>query len=769
MRERTDTSRHPEDVEHCRKVLAGLNPKAIAEALEVEGDFKARRHHDMRACLQRLFDAGVSSSVVAGALGVTTGVVQSHWRNMGLSSRVRPIADLPGEVWKRVPGWKLEVSNLARVRTLAGRLIVATIEKGKPRVRYTGSDADPTEKRMFTLASLVLAAFAGEPFERTARHLDGNTLNCRPENLAPDKLIYHRSQGPTYMVDPDPAAVAQCRCILSETSIPVSVVEAFLTHRGDRNRQQWRDAETCIRALVAADVSSRTIAGAMGVLVRVVTARREKLGIGAAPLVEPDRRPGEKWRRVPGYRAKVSTLGRVTGARGALLAGKMKHGRPRVRLEPDGSGKPTTVTLASVVLGTWKGLPIDAPAKHRDGDVRNCRLSNLEPGVQGYRPDARRADRPWTRREDLLLKKATSYAEAASLTGHTVAYARKRMQLLGIELQMPTGSRRGVTAPLEFRNFSALEQCVAVLQDAGVEERTINLGLNIIKQDKGEFALKCEAVNHCISTLHAAGVPHRKIREAVGLVTITYHRHLHALGIKTPPNRPKGWLTMSGPIDHRDGEEWRQIPGLSHLVSSEGRVATEDGWLISPHINRRGTRQVCLVRNGRRTYTVLVQRLVVMAFKPEMSTRLVRHLNGDLLDDRVTNLIPSFIPKTEVAETVVTRRTGNVSDTAGPARGSIPRGEPLWAQADAIVPRGMEDDVRADLVSEMVMLVMDGRARTMAEAFGKARTAYNRMMGVWSEVSLDTPLGDDGGATRIDMLTSDSEFVDTGQVRARRS
>lgn len=772
MRSRTDSSRNPVDVETCRKALHGLNPLAIAQALEVEGDFKKRRREDMRACLQRLFDADLSSVVVAGGLGVTAGVVADHWRNMGLKARARPKPDLPGEVWKRLPGWRMEVSSEGRVRNLAGRHIKISVERGKLWVRHTGSDADPQEKRMFSVATVVLAAFSGTELNRKAVHRDGDALNCRLANLAPGEVIHHRSMGPTYLVEPDLSAAQECRQVLSETDIPRAVVDGFLTHRqGDRTREQWRDADLCIRALVEAKVPTRTIADGMGVLIRVVTARREKMGLGTMPRVTAGRLPGEKWLRIPGHKGKVSTLGRYIGAHDTLVAGTVgRGGRPRVKITPLDGSPDHTVMIASLVLGVWRGYPLTVPARHKNGDLLDCRLKNLEVGMQGIRPCRKRGDSPWTRRHDNLLRKAASYAEAATLTGHTEAYARKRMRLLGIELQMPNGSRRGVTAPLEFRNFSALEQCIAVLQDAGVGDRTINLGLNIIKQGKGEFALKGEAVNHCIATLHAAGVPHQKIREAVGLVLTTYHRRLRDLGIKTTPRRPEGWRTMTGPIDHREGEEWRQIPGLTQMVSSEGRVATADGWLISPATNaRKGQRQVGLTLKDGTRYTALVQRLVVKAFKPEMNSRLIRRLNGDMLDDRAENLIPSYIATPETVAVVTRARRGNLSDSEGPARGSIPRSEPLWAQADALVPRGIEDDVRGDLISEMVLLVMDGRAKTITEAFGKARTAYNRMMGVWSETSLDTPLGDDGGASRIDMLTSDSEFVSTGQVRARRA
>lgn len=680
--------------------------------------------------------------------------------------------DLTTEAWRKVPGWALEVSNHARVRTLRGRPIKPSTARGKVWIRYTGSDEDPQAKRMFSLASMVLAGFRGEPLNRTAKHLNGDALNCRLENLEPDKLIYDHSEGPQHYVEPKPAAVLECRRVLSETDIPGAVVEAVLAHReGHRTRQQWRDAEGCIRALVAAKLSTRTIADGMGVLIRVVTARREKMGIGAAPRCAPDRVSGEQWRCIPGYKGRVSNLGRFIGASGAIIPGAIgKGGRPRVKLTPIDEAPDRNVMIASLVLAVFRGHPLTVSARHRNGDILDCRLKNLEVGVQGFRPCTKRGDATWTRKQDNHLRKVASYAEAAVLTGHSLAYVRKRMRQLGIELQMPTGSRRGVSAGLEFRDLSALDQCVAVLREAGVGDREINLGLNIIKQGKGEFAAKSAAVDHCIAALHKAGVPHSKIRRAVGLQLTTYHRRLRALDIMTTPRRPEGWRTKAGPIDHREGEEWRTIPGLTQMVSSLGRVATADGWLIATVVNpRKGQRQVCLTLDGGKRYTALVQRLVVVTFKPGMNRRQVHRLNGELQDDRLENLVPSRIAAPAVATTPSRARNGNVSDNGGPAMGSVPRAEPLWAQADALVPRGIDDHERGDLISDMVLLVMDGRAKTMVEALGKARTAYNRMMGVWSETSLNTPLGDDGGATRLDMLTTDADFIHTGQVRVRRA
>lgn len=766
MRLRTDSSRNPADVETCRKALKGLDPQAIAQALEVEGDFKKRRREDMRACLKRLFDADLSSSVVAGGLGVTAGVVADHWRNMGLKARARPKPDLPGEVWKRLPGWRMDVSSEGRVRNLAGRHIKLSAERGKLWVRHTGSDADPQEKRMFSVATAVLAAFRGVELTRTAKHLDGDALNCRLVNLQPDKLIFHRSQGPTYLVPPDPAAAEKCRGVLSATDIPANVVEGVMMHReGDRDRQQWRDADRCIRALVEAGIPSRIIADGIGVLGRVISDRRQKMGLHSAPRIKAEQVRGERWRRIPGHKGMVSNLGRYRGGFDALVAGSIaQSGRPRVKITPQDGSKDRVVMIASLVLGVWRGYPLDVPARHLNGDILDCRLKNLEVGMQGIRPCRKRGDTPWTLAQDNRLRKATSYAEAAAQTGHTLAYTRKRMQFLGVEPQMPAGTRRGVTAPLTFRNLSALDQCVAVLQDSGVDERTINLGLNIIKQAKGEFAAKGAAMNHCIVTLHEAGVPHAKIRDGVGLALSTYLRRLQAIGIRAPVPRPVGSRTLLGPIDEREGEEWRTVVGFEYLISSMGRVASPTGYLLSHSTNNLGDLQVSMMRDCRRL-TRLVARLVLEAFKPHLTTRTARHLNGDKTDNRVDNLVPRLALPEAVHAPAPSSRPGNVSDQFD---GSLPLGQPLWVQANRLVPAWLDETVRRDLVSEMILLVMEGHVTSLDEALAKAKTAYNRMMGVWSETSLDAPLGDDGGATRIDMLTSDSEFISTGQVRARR-
>lgn len=579
------------------------------------------------------------------------------------------------EDWRKVPGWRLEVSDRGRVRNLAGRVLELAIEKGAYRVRYTGADEDRTAKRMFSIAPLVLHVFAGSPLTGGVEFLDGDTLNCSLINL------------------------------------------------------------------------------------RARTTRARPWQSGPKPCLPPDlavvgKRDGEIWRRVPGYRAHVSNLGRVVGASGRLLEGSLVKGRPRVRVELEGRVDGSrTVLLASLVQSAFRDLPIDAPARHINGDTLDCRLANIELGQQPYHPSAKRADRPWLKREDNALHRATSFAEAARLTGHSEAYCRKRMRLLGIELAIKSEPRSGISRQLVHRDLSNLDRYVALLQNQGIDERAINLGLRILRHKQGGYQGALAARRVCIQTLLDLGLSRQEVGDAVGMAASTIGAWEAELGRRQ--RRPEGWKTSLGPIDYREDEEWRDIPGYRAMVSSEGRVATSEGYLMAPATNNQGRHHVGLASDDGKRETRAVARLVLEAFKPELKSRKARYLNGDQTDNRVANLVPKTAVETQ-AEVVSVRRRGNLADAQ--ATGSRPDNVPLWVQADAIVSRAYEPHVRADLISDMVVIMMEGRAQTMADAFKLARKEHNVLTGAFREKSLDAPLAGTEDLSLLDMITSDGEF-----------
>jgi len=84
----------------------------------------------------------------------------------------------------------------------------------------------------------------------------------------------------------------------------------------------------------------------------------------------------------------------------------------------------------------------------------------------------------------------------------------------------------------------------------------------------------------------------------------------------------------------------------------------------------------------------------------------------------------------------------------------------IYRVLNSTLPRGMDQDVRDDVLSSMVLAVLDG-STTLEEVknnWKSYRTAYYRDFNWNSHVSLDEHLGDDGdGATRGDFIRSDQD------------
>lgn len=75
-------------------------------------------------------------------------------------------------------------------------------------------------------------------------------------------------------------------------------------------------------------------------------------------------------------------------------------------------------------------------------------------------------------------------------------------------------------------------------------------------------------------------------------------------------------------------------------------------------------------------------------------------------------------------------------------------------EAMAAVPRGVPPDERADLIADLVTMRLGGRREPFSALLKEARRERNRIMGTWSERSLDAQIGDHDGFTLMDRLDS---------------
>lgn len=656
------------------------------------------------------------------------------------------------EQWRKAPGWRFEVSDAGRARTLSGRLLRLELSRGRVYVRYTGADDDLKRRKAFPMASLVLEVFGGQPSGCGAIHLNGDVQDCSLRNLSPDPSWKPKAVAPDAGLAPvDVEARERCRAVLSDAGIDPT--PAFSLPKS--GRVNWMVIDSCLVALDRAGVAPADVAAALGL--KDWKVRNRLLTIGCRGFKKPDRIKGEVWRKAPGLRGRVSSFGRVCGDRDQLLDGSIARGRRRVALVGDDGGR-RDVAVGSLVLAAFRGSPVDRPARHLNADLLDCALTNLEPGERQIRADRPRGDHPWSKDEDALLKTVTSYEEAARLTGHTIAYARKRMAKLGIDLlpSLDTGKRRGQTADLTYRNLDALPGYISLLAQAGLSDREVNLGLGITKHDQGRFDEMVAARRAVIDALHDMGCTTAQMMEATGLSRTHVIRLLQDLGHRD--RRPDGWKTKLGPVDPRQGEEWAEIPGSSSIVSNMGRVATGDGHLMSTFITANGGHQVPIMLDGRRI-TCRVGKLVLMAFRPELSLKRARRLNGDFGDDSLGNIVSYRTFKDADPAAAPTRPArGNLAGKAlGPARGSLPYLEPMYAEARKVVPAGIDDHIREDLISDMVVAMMEGRADTMRDALKLARREYNEVMGVWREKSIDAALPGTENFTLLDVLDGDAE------------
>jgi len=689
------------------------------------------------------------------------------------------------ERWAKVPGWQFEASDQGKVRSLrTGRICSPShFTKVKVGIGLKGSDTDPAEAGYFNRASVILSAFTDFDIYDPARPINGDLLDARLVNLEPDpagRRTRRRADEGLAMFKPViTEAAARCRTTLADAGLSPDLVETCLADRRQRAEpSSWEAADQCIATLARAGLKTRLIADGLGLQSWVVTRRRQAAGVSSFRRSDDSKIEGEIWRHPPAYRCSVSNMGRVRGPSGLVNGSLCRTGRCRLKLGlSDGSSR--TVARASLVLHVFRGLPLDTPARHLNGDLLDCRLSNIEAGEREVLRPVRRKDKPWTPQQDRALRSVKTWAEGATVTGHSWVYVKKRMMKLGIVLDERAGTRQGIAAATVEaaagdRDLDAIQQAVVVLEQADVGDREINLGLRIVHHRKGEYAAKVQAVRTCAGALSRAGWRRFQIAAALGVAEATVSKITKDLGLtgeQTP--RPEGWTTKRGPAEEREGEEWRDIDHRpSYRVSSHGRIVNQHGHLLSLILGPTGRPQVLLSDGSGARTTHTVVSLVLAAFKPELRSRLARPLNGNPEDVSVGNLVPMRTleahQRTEAGPII--KRGNNLAGKAiGPVIGSVPYFEPLWAEARAMCAPGMEPADREDLISETVLVYLDGRAPTMPEAFKIARRDLNARNGAFKERSLDASTGGSDGFSLLDKLDDGGEFVSTGQSSRSRA
>ena len=231
-----------------------------------------------------------------------------------------------------------------------------------------------------------------------------------------------------------------------------------------------------------------------------------------------------------------------------------------------------------------------------------------------------------------------------------------------------------------------------------------------------------------IVRLHRAQVPIRRMGALVGRSRTFITDRIKALGLNAPP-----------PAEVADlpGEAWADARRYGVRVSTLGRVVRT----VGPQAGR-----LLVVRDRDGYASILLNK---------RQTALAH-----VLQDAFGKGAWAFLPKRP--KSLGSSRAGRASGKGGVRRefvaGSIPRTNETWAGAAAVVPRGLPYDLRADLISDMVLLRLEGDQRPFPELFKAARREHDRRTGRFKEKSAFDLVPGHAQTRLIDTFTDGDSF-----------
>lgn len=219
-------------------------------------------------------------------------------------------------------------------------------------------------------------------------------------------------------------------------------------------------------------------------------------------------------------------------------------------------------------------------------------------------------------------------------------------------------------------------------------------------------------------------------------------------------------------IEPLEGEEWRDRDDLGVRVSNLGRFASlKTGQLL--RISRGPGHDYITVCVKTPQQTTRACHLLVSetfglpvklregAWTPEEHAALLRSKTMveamRALPDRTECAIKTRAKKYRLK---LIRHRAPVSE---PVRGSIPWLDPIWSEAQAVVPRWMPQHERDDLISDLVLMRLEGRAPDMRAALKVAQAERNLMTGRFKERSIDAVISGTDNLRLIDTFDSEVE------------
>ena len=272
----------------------------------------------------------------------------------------------------------------------------------------------------------------------------------------------------------------------------------------------------------------------------------------------------------------------------------------------------------------------------------------------------------------------------------------------------------------------------------------------------GQASTRNHARDDCIRILTNAGVTVTKMAEAFGVSDTTICKVRVRLGISSVPQ------TMV-PLE---GETWIDRPDLGVRVSDMGRFASmKTGYLLKISRSRYHDYITVKVKTPEQT-TISTEYLIADTFGHERPIKVFANQYSELEDAIIkkaasfadaVNKLPARSPGGIKARAKrIGKKFGRAQRDVETAKGSVPYLHPLYTQASAVVPRGVPEDVRDDLISDLMLMALEGKAQDMRAAFKEVLRERNRMMGTYKERSLDACIG--GTDLRlIDTIAADRE------------
>jgi len=264
------------------------------------------------------------------------------------------------------------------------------------------------------------------------------------------------------------------------------------------------------------------------------------------------------------------------------------------------------------------------------------------------------------------------------------------------------------------------------------------------------------ARDKCIVALTAAGISISVIALGLNMSETAVSNRRRKLGIARKPD-------VMVPLD---GEVWIDRPDLGVRVSDKGRFASmKTGCLLKISQGRYHGYITVNVGTPKQT-TISTEYLVADTFGRPRVVKMYAD-RYTMLEDSIIKQATSFADAvnklpTRTPDAIKARakrlgkKFGRTRVAGETAKGSVPYLHPLYVAASAVVPRGMPEDVRDDLISDLMLLSLEGKAQDMRAAFKAVLSERNRMMGTYKERSLDAKIGDTD-LRLIDTIAADRE------------